>query len=165
MLQLSADKGSFCSRLWLEELGRGPRRKPHGLRAKSRAMSGDAEPRAVSVGSSLWKRSGGECRIDTLHLHSTLLVHASGMGDTNTGPSKPRWVWTFTTCHHLQVRHPTKRGASSLLSADAELLSRSQGEDKQEGITRGRFLERGRESRLLVLLQELLRHSQLGATG
>lgn len=41
-----------------------------------------------------------------------------------------------------------------------EPLSRSQGEDEQEGISQGRFLERSRESCVLVLLQELLRQLQ-----
>lgn len=106
MLQLSGDKGVSCSRLWLEDLGRGPRRKPHGLRAKSQGTSGDAEPRAVSVGSSLWK--GGRAKqtlsICTMPCWSTL----PGRVIWILGLPHPGGPWTFATCLHLQVRHPTR---------------------------------------------------------
>ena len=56
----------------------------------------------------LYGRGEGGARTDALHLHSALLVHAPGMGDTSTEPCTPRWGWTFTMCLHLQARHPTR---------------------------------------------------------
>lgn len=71
------------------------------------------------------------------------------------GDAEPRDVSVGSS--HLPARHPTRVEHPP---CSAESLSRSQGEDEQERISWGRFLERGRESCVLVLLQELLRHLQ-----